>query len=206
MRRQPGLDHRADLHTGSSLSCRSARFVAHRPACCNGALPRSAHDKVTAAASGAMSPHAWKYVTDITLPARCSTELQDQSNELDGADGTSRSAPSSAVATSTTRSATGETVCEGRRGRRSALAEVWNVIGPDGVGATWGVRGRTSHATAMLIRRVGPDGPWTVGLDGRNRQRSQDKRPGSCARRLSDMHSRTHAGQPRAGSGRRSEG
>ena len=82
-------------------------------------------------------PTAWRYVTDINLPARCSAELRS-AEWLDGADCVKVGAR---IRGRSQHDALGtwETVCE--------VAEVehqrrwvWNVIGPDGVGATWGLK------------------------------------------------------------------
>lgn len=103
---------------------------------------------------------AWEFVTDITLPARCSAELQGV-EWLDGADcvkvgarfrGRSR------------HEAFGEwqTVCvvaEVEEQRRW----VWNVFGPDGVSATWAYEVEpTSDGT--LVRQWARMGPGPSGL------------------------------------------
>ena len=77
----------------------------------------------------------WKYVTDITLPARCSAELQSV-EWLDGADGVQVGAR---FRGRSQHDALGDwqTVCEVVE-VEDQRRWVWNVIGPDGVGATWG--------------------------------------------------------------------
>ena len=80
---------------------------------------------------------AWTCVTEIDLPAQCSTELQavDWLGDTDGVTVGARSLAAVAM----TRSATGRPCARSSKSKTNA-AGVWNVIGPDGVGATWGLR------------------------------------------------------------------
>ena len=103
---------------------------------------------------------AWAYVTDITLPARCSTELQS-ADWLDGHDSVRVGAR---FRGRSRHDAFGnwETVCE--------IVEVedqrrwvWNVIGPDGVSATWGFEVEPASDGA-LIRQWARMGPGPSGL------------------------------------------
>lgn len=103
---------------------------------------------------------AWKYVTDIGLPARCSSELQAV-EWLGDAD---RVTVGARFRGRNKHQAFGdwETVCE--------VVEVddqrrwvWNVIGPDGVGATWGFEVEPA-SDGVLIRQWGRMGPGPSGL------------------------------------------
>jgi len=103
---------------------------------------------------------AWKYVTDITLPARCSTELQDI-EWLDDADHVEVGAQFSGR---NEHDAFGnwQTVCEVVE-VEDQRRWVWNVIGPDGVGATWGFEVEPA-SDSVLIRQWGRMGPGPSGL------------------------------------------
>ena len=131
---------------------------------------------------------AWKFVTDITLPARCSTELQDV-EWLDGADqlkvgarfrGRSR------------HEALGEwqTVCE--------VAEVedqrrwvWNVLGPDGVSATWAYEVEPARDGA-IVRQWARMGPGPSGLSA-GIAAQPDKEGRIIARRLAEWQQNMQA-------------
>ena len=102
---------------------------------------------------------AWRYVTDITLPARVSTELESV-EWLDGAD---HVAVGARFKGRNRHEAFGEweTVCEiveVEHGRRW----VWNVVHPDGVGATWGFEVEPASG-GSLVRQWGRMGPGTSG-------------------------------------------
>lgn len=124
---------------------------------------------------------AWNHVTDITVPARCSAELQSV-EWLDGADHVELGAR---FRGRNKNEAIGEweTVCE--------VAEVeeqrrwvWNVLGHDGPVATWGFEVEPA-SDGVLIRqwaRMGP-GPsgLTIGIAAQ-----PDKEARIVARRLSE--------------------
>jgi len=102
---------------------------------------------------------AWRYVTDITLPARVSTELEAV-EWLDGAD---HVAVGARFTGRNRHEAFGEweTVCEiveVEPGRRW----VWNVVHPAGVGATWGFEVEPA-SNGSLVRQWGRMGPGASG-------------------------------------------
>jgi hypothetical protein len=103
---------------------------------------------------------AWRLVTDIRLPLRCSSELQDV-EWLDGATGVAVGARfrghNSHVAMGDW--ATQCEIVEVDDGRRW----VWNVQGPDGVAATWGFEVEPSSRGA-LVRQWARMGPGPSGL------------------------------------------
>lgn len=104
---------------------------------------------------------AWSYLTDITLPARCSAELQSV-EWLDGAD---RVQVGARFRGRNSNAAIGEweTVCE--------VAEVedqrrwvWNVLGHDGPIATWGFEVEPA-SSGVLVRQWARMGPGPSGLN-----------------------------------------
>ena len=102
---------------------------------------------------------AWRFVTDITLPARVSTELEAV-EWLDGAD---HVAVGARFKGRNRHEAFGEweTVCEiveVEPGRRW----VWNVVHPGGVGATWGFEVEPT-SSGSLVRQWGRMGPGASG-------------------------------------------
>ena len=103
---------------------------------------------------------AWRYVTDINLPARCSAELQS-TEWLDDADGVKVGAR---FRGHNQHAALGawETVCEVVEVEEQRRW-VWNVIGPGGVGATWGFEVEPA-ADGTLIRQWARLGPGPSGL------------------------------------------
>jgi hypothetical protein len=105
-------------------------------------------------------PTAWRYVTDISLPARCSAELQSV-EWLDDADGVEVGAR---FRGRSSHDAFGdwETVCEIVE-VENQRRWVWNVIGPAGVGATWGFEVEPA-SDGTLIRQWGRMGPGPSGL------------------------------------------
>lgn len=124
---------------------------------------------------------AWRLVTDIGLPARCSPELQAV-EWLDGAD---RVRVGARFRGRNRNEAFGEweTTCEvvevddGRRW-------VWNVVGPQGIMATWGFE--VEPATdGVLIRQWARMGPGPSGLSPAIAA-MPDKEARIVARRLSD--------------------
>jgi hypothetical protein len=124
---------------------------------------------------------AWKYVTDITVPARCSEELQSV-EWLDDADGVKVGAR---FRGRSKHDALGdwETVCEVVE-VEDQRRWVWNVIGPRGVGATWGFEVDPA-SDGVLIRQWGRMGPGPSGLTfGIAAQ--PDKEARIVARRLSE--------------------
>ncbi len=124
---------------------------------------------------------AWNYVTDITVPARCSAELQSV-EWLGGADHVELGAR---FCGRNKNEAIGEweTVCE--------IAEVedqrrwvWNVLGHDGPVATWGFEVEPA-SDGVLIRQWARMGPAPSGLSiGIAAQ--PDKEARIVARRLSE--------------------
>ncbi len=124
---------------------------------------------------------AWRYVTDINLPARCSNELQSVEwlDESDGVEVGARFRGRSR------HDAFGdwETVCEVIEVDEKRRW-VWNVLGPDGVGATWGFEVEPA-SDGVLIRQWGRMGPGPSGLTvGIAAQ--PDKEARIVARRLSE--------------------
>ncbi len=106
-------------------------------------------------------PTAWARVTDIGLPARCSSELQGV-EWLGGAATASRWVRASAVANQNEAMGTWQTECEVvevDEGRRW----VWNVLGPDGPTATWGFEVEPA-SDGVLIRQWARMGPGPSGL------------------------------------------
>lgn len=103
---------------------------------------------------------AWGHVTDITLSARCSTELQSV-EWLDGADGV-RVGARFRGRSHHDALGTWETVCEVSE-VEDERRWVYNVIGPEGVSASWGFEVEaTSRGT--LIRQWARMGPGPSGL------------------------------------------
>jgi Polyketide cyclase / dehydrase and lipid transport len=105
-------------------------------------------------------PTAWRYVTDINLPARCSTELQAV-EWLDDADCVTVGARFRGHNKNDV-FGTWETVCEVVE-VEDQRRWVWHVLGPDGVSATWGFEVEPASDGA-LIRQWGRVGPGTSGL------------------------------------------
>jgi hypothetical protein len=105
-------------------------------------------------------PTLWRHVTDITLPARCSTELETV-EWLDGSDTVEVGAR---FRGRSKHDAFGnwETVCEVVE-VEDQRRWVWNVIGLDGIGATWGFEVEPTSDGA-LVRQWGRMGPGPSGL------------------------------------------
>ncbi|HZQ30150.1 MAG TPA: SRPBCC family protein [Mycobacterium sp.] len=103
---------------------------------------------------------AWRYVTDINLPARCSAELQSV-EWLDDVDAVRVGAH---FRGHSQHDALGEwqTVCEVVE-VEDQRRWVWNVIGPEGVSATWGFEVEPTN-DGTLIRQWGRMGPAPSGL------------------------------------------
>jgi hypothetical protein len=143
----------------SSLSDRSARFAAHPWHAATVRYRDQPTLEVTQRVRCDVAA-AWKYVTDITLPARCSTELRDI-EWLDDADHVEVGAQFSGR---NEHDAFGnwQTVCEVVE-VEDQRRWVWNVIGPDGVGATWGFEVEPA-SDGVLIRQWGRMGPGPSGL------------------------------------------
>ena len=102
---------------------------------------------------------AWRFVTDITLPARVSAELEAV-EWLEGAD---HVAIGARFKGRNRHEAFGEweTVCEiveVEPGRRW----VWNVVHPGGVGASWGFEVEPT-SSGSLVRQWGRMGPGASG-------------------------------------------
>lgn len=109
---------------------------------------------------GCDAPTAWSYVTDITLPARCSAELQSV-EWLDGADGV---AVGARFRGSNAHAAIGEwqTVCEVVE-IEDQRRWVYNVLGHDGPIASWGFEVDPA-GDGVLIRQWARMGPGPSGL------------------------------------------
>jgi hypothetical protein len=103
---------------------------------------------------------AWLHVTDINLPARCSTELQAV-EWLDGSDGVKVGAR---FRGRNKHEAFGDwqTECQVIEVEHEQRW-VWNVIGTDGIGATWGFE-LDPASKGVLIRQWGRMGPGPSGL------------------------------------------
>lgn len=105
-------------------------------------------------------PTAWKLVTDIHLPARCSSELQSVEwlGDADGVEvgarfrGTNQNEAMGSWQTECE-------IVEVEEGRRW----VWNVLGPDGPVATWAFEVEPTSDGA-LIRQWARMGPGSSGL------------------------------------------
>ena len=121
-------------------------------------------------------PTAWNLVTDIGLPARCSSELQAV-EWIDDADAVAVGARS-AVATSTRPSGIGQRCARSSRSRTSA-AGCTTSSGP-GDQRDLGVRGRAGQRR-RADPPMGSDRPGTVGADPGDRRATgeggQDRRP-----------------------------
>lgn len=131
---------------------------------------------------------AWSYVTDITLPARCSSELQS-AEWLDGADhvevgvrfrGRNRN---DAIGT-------WETTCEVVE-VEDQRRWVWNVVGGEGAIATWGFEVEPA-GSGSLIRQWGRMGPAPSGLSIPIAAQP-DKEARIVARRLADWQTNMQA-------------
>ncbi len=103
---------------------------------------------------------AWGYVTDITVPARCSTELQTV-EWLDGADRV-RVGARFRGRNSNDAIGTWETVCEVVE-VEDQRRWVWSVGGGDNPVATWGFEVEPS-SDGVLIRQWARMGPGPSGL------------------------------------------
>jgi hypothetical protein len=131
---------------------------------------------------------AWRYVTDIELPARCSNELEAV-EWLDGVDGV---AVGARFRGRNKHEAFGawETVCEVVE-VEDRRRWVWNVIGPDGIGATWGFEVDPA-SDGVLIRQWGRMGPGPSGLTPAIHAQP-DKEARIVARRLSEWQQNMQA-------------
>ena len=105
-------------------------------------------------------PTAWKLVTDIGLPARCSPELQSV-EWLGDADGVRVGAR---FRGSNEHAALGswQTECEVVE-VEDERRWVWNVIGPEGISATWAFEVEPA-SDGVLIRQWARLGPGPSGL------------------------------------------
>jgi len=103
---------------------------------------------------------AWQYVTDISLPARCSTELQ----VVEWLDGVGKVEVGARFRGRNKHEAFGDwqTVCEVIE-VEAERRWVWDVIGTQGVGATWGFEVDPA-SKGVLIRQWGRMGPGPSGL------------------------------------------
>lgn len=124
---------------------------------------------------------AWRYVTDITVPARCSAELQS----VEWLDGAVRVEVGARFRGRNSNAAIGtwETECEVVE-LEDRRRWVWNVLGHDKPVASWGFEVEPA-GDGVLIRqwaRMGP-GPsgLTIGIEAQ-----PDKEARIVARRLSD--------------------
>ncbi|MDT5090883.1 MAG: hypothetical protein QOH60_246 [Mycobacterium sp.] len=105
-------------------------------------------------------PTAWGFVTDINLPAQCSTELESV-EWLDDAHAVTVGARFRGRSKHDAFGAW-ETVCEVVE-VEDERRWVWNVIGPDGVSSTWGFEVEAA-SDGTLIRQWGRMGPGPSGL------------------------------------------
>ncbi len=131
---------------------------------------------------------AWKFVTDITLPARCSTELQD----VEWLGSPDQVKVGARFRGRSRHEALGEwqTVCE--------VAEVedqrrwvWNVLGPDGVSATWAYEVEPARGGA-IVRQWARMGPGPSGLSAAIAAQP-DKEGRIIARRLAEWQQNMQA-------------
>lgn len=103
---------------------------------------------------------AWRYVTDITVPARCSAELQSV-EWLDGATGVAVGARFRGRNRNTV-IGEWETVCEVVE-VEDQRRWVWNVVGNDAPVASWGFEVEPA-SDGVLIRQWARMGPGPSGL------------------------------------------
>lgn len=124
---------------------------------------------------------AWRYVTDITVPAQCSAELQSV-EWLDGATGVELG---SRFRGRNRNDAIGEweTVCEVVE-VEDQRRWVWNVLGGDAPVASWGFEVEPA-GDGVLIRQWARMGPGPSGLNIRIAAQP-DKEARIVARRLAD--------------------
>lgn len=131
---------------------------------------------------------AWRLVTDIGLPARCSTELRGV-EWLDGADHVEVGAR---FRGRSRHDALGdwETVCEVVEVEEQRRW-VWNVIGPQGVSTTWAFEVEPA-SDGVLIRQWARMGPAPSGLSVAITA-TPDKEGRIVARRLSEWQQNMQA-------------
>ena len=131
---------------------------------------------------------AWAHVTDITLSARCSAELQT----VEWVDGADRVSVGARFRGRNRHDAFGEweAVCEVVE-VEDQRRWVWNVIGPDGVGATWGFEVEPASDGA-LVRQWARMGPGPSGLSVEIAAQP-DKEARIVARRLSEWQQNMQA-------------
>lgn len=131
---------------------------------------------------------AWRLVTDINLPARCSSELQ----EVEWLDGAEEVKVGARFRGRNRHKALGEwetvsEVAEVEDQRRW----VWNVLGPDGVASTWAyeVEPASNGAIVRQWARMGP-GPsgLSIGIAAQ-----PDKEARIIARRLAEWQQNMQA-------------
>jgi hypothetical protein len=103
---------------------------------------------------------AWKLVTDINLPARCSSELQ----AVEWLDGANAVEVGARFRGRNTHEAFGDwaTVCEVVE-VEDERRWVYNVTGPEGVSATWGFEVEPA-SDGVLVRQWARMGPGPSGL------------------------------------------
>lgn len=131
---------------------------------------------------------AWAYVTDITLPTRCSAELQS----VDWVDGAGRVEVGARFRGRNANDTIGdwETVCEVVE-VEDECRWVWNVLGHDGPIASWGFEVEPA-SDGVLIRQWARMGPGPSGLNiGIAAQ--PDKEARIVARRLSQWQQNMQA-------------
>ncbi|MBB5161453.1 SRPBCC family protein [Mycobacterium sp. AZCC_0083] len=130
----------------------------------------------------------WKHVTDITLPARCSTELET----VEWLDGSDHVEVGARFCGRSKHDAFGdwEAVCEVVE-VEDQRRWVWNVIGLDGIGATWGFEVEPTSDGA-LVRQWGRMGPGPSGLTPAI-VAQPDKEARIVARRLSEWQQNMQA-------------
>ncbi|HEY7052168.1 MAG TPA: SRPBCC family protein [Mycobacterium sp.] len=133
-------------------------------------------------------PMAWRYVTDINLPARCSAELES-AEWLGDADTVTLGAR---FRGRSRHEALGswETVCEVVE-VEDQRRWVWNVVSPDGVSATWGFEVEPA-SDGTLIRQWARMGPAPSGLSI-GIAANPDKEARIISRRLSEWRQNMQA-------------
>jgi hypothetical protein len=163
--------------TASLLSCHAAR-VRYRDQPTIEVTQRVRCDVAT----------AWSFVTDISLPARCSAEVQS----IEWLDGFDHVEVGARFRGRSQHDAFGswETVCEVVE-VEDQRRWVWNVIGPDGVSATWGFEVEPA-SDGVLIRQWGRMGPGPSGLTP-GIAAQPDKEARIISRRLSEWQQNMQA-------------
>jgi len=177
----------APTFTVASLSCRSGRVLAHPWHASTVRYRDQPTIEVTQRVRCDVAT-LWKHVTDITLPARCSTELET----VEWLNGSDHVEVGARFRGRSKHDAFGdwETVCEVVE-VEDQHRWVWNVIGLDGIGATWGFEVE-STSDGALVRQWGRMGPGPSGLTPAI-VAQPDKEARIVARRLSEWQQNMQA-------------